>query len=260
MTACSDQLSLIQALIDGELDAANSVAIETHLRGCAACAAELERIEAARTMLAGATLRHPAPELLRARIEAMAGSAFPAKLASTPPHRGTAMSAARSWGGGLAMGLAASLVLILAFPQFTRVNTEDQLVANHVRSLSLASHLTDIATSDRHVVKPWFNGRIDFAPSVPELKMQGFPLVGGRLDYVDGHEVPAIVYKRRLHTINVFIQPAPTLSLPIAIAAKHEGYSLVRWTNGGLEYWAVSDIDLGDLKLFQRSFVAQPSL
>ena len=120
--------------------------------------------------------------------------------------------------------------------------------------------MTDIATSNRHVVKPWFNGKIDFAPPVPELAVQGFPLVGGRLDYVDDHEVAAIVYKRRLHTINVFVQPAGTLSLPVGIATKHDGYSLVRWTNAGLKFWAVSDIDLPELELFRSTFNSQPSL
>jgi anti-sigma factor RsiW len=95
---------------------------------------------------------------------------------------------------------------------------------------------------------------------VPELAAQGFPLIGGRLDYIDGHEVAAIVYRRRLHTINVFVQPGGTLSLPVGIATKYDGYSLVRWTNGGLEFWAVSDVDLGDLQLFQRSFTQVPSL
>ena len=170
------------------------------------------------------------------------------------------MAISKSWGSGLVTGLALSLALVLALPQVTRVGTEDQLVANHIRSLSLDSHLTDVATSNRHVVKPWFNGKIDFAPPIPELAAQGFPLVGGRLDYVDGHEVAAIVYKRRLHTINVFVLPAGALSLPVGIATKHDGYSLVRWTSGGLEFWAVSDIDLDDLQLFHRTFKSRPSL
>jgi anti-sigma factor RsiW len=176
------------------------------------------------------------------------------------PISGGVMAVGKSWGSGLVTGLALSLAFVLALPQFTRVGTEDQLIANHIRSLSLSNHLTDVATSNRHVVKPWFNGKIDFAPPVPELASQGFPLVGGRLDYVDGHEVAAIVYKRRLHTINVFVQPAGTVSLPIGISTKHDGYSLVRWTSGGLEFWAVSDIDLGELELFHRTFASQPSL
>ncbi len=103
-------------------------------------------------------------------------------------------------------------------------------------------------------MKPWFNGRIDFAPPVVELADQGFPLVGGRLDYLDGRVVPAIVYHRRLHTINLFVIPAGDFSSPVGITTRREGYSLVRWTKGGLEFWAVSDIDPTDLELFHRMF------
>jgi anti-sigma factor RsiW len=276
MSACDDKLLLLQAQADGELDAANALVLEAHLRSCAGCAEELARIEALREMLKGAKLGQAAPQALRDRIEAMI-TAEPARATAAPrtpaqaltPRRprlglglagGGAMAIGRSWGSGLATGLALSFALVLALPQFTRVNTEDQLVANHIRSLSIGTHLTDIATSNRHVVKPWFNGKIDFAPRVPELAHQGFPLVGGRLDIVDGHEVAAIVYKRRLHTINLFVRPAPRLALPIGIAAKHDGYSVVRWTDTGLEYWAVSDIDLAELEQFRRSFASEPSL
>ncbi len=274
MMSCPDKLLLLQAHLDDELDAASTLAVEAHVRSCSACAAELARMEAVRAMLADADLDHAAPAALRSRIEGMivapaaAGTAL--RRTPEPAHaRGRQRSGSagrgtpaigRSWGSGVVTGLALSLALVVALPQFTRVNTEDQLVANHIRSLSLESHLTDVATSNRHVVKPWFNGKIDFAPPVPELAGQGFPLVGGRLDYIDGHEVAAIVYKRRLHTINVFVQLAGTLSLPGGISTKHDGYSLVRWTNAGLEFWAVSDIDLNELELFHRTFASQPSL
>jgi anti-sigma factor RsiW len=274
MTACPDKLLLLQAHVDGELDAASTLALEAHLRSCTGCTDELARIEAVRTMLEESDLDHTAPAALRSRIEAMiAPPPFARAAPRTSPDRTSTSSRVRfgfagggpvgigkSWGSGVATGLALSLALAFVLPQFTRVNTEDQLVANHIRSLSLENHLTDVATSNRHVVKPWFNGKIDFAPPVPELAAQGFPLVGGRLDYVDGHEVAAIVYKRRLHTINVFVQPARTLSLPVGISTKHDGYSLIRWTNAGLEFWAISDIDMGELQLFHRSFVNQPSL
>lgn len=274
MSACPDKLLLLQAHVDGELDAANALALEAHLRTCTGCAEELERIGTVRTMLANTRLNHTAPAALRGRIEGLIDAAC---VPAPPPRRPSPAAAAprrgvmalvgggvasfgQSWGSGLLTGLAMSAALVFAMPQFTRVGTEDQLIASHIRSLSLDSHLTDIATSSRHVVKPWFNGKIDFAPRVPELAAQGFPLVGGRLDVVDGHEVAAIVYKRKLHTINLFVRPAPTLALPTRIAAKHDGYSVVQWNEAGLEYWAVSDIDLEDLQLFRRSFQSQPSL
>jgi anti-sigma factor RsiW len=153
-------------------------------------------------------------------------------------------------------GIAASLALVLSMPQLTTTSMQDQLVASHVRSL-LAEHLVDVVTSNRHVVKPWFNGKIDFAPPVVDLVDKGFPLAGGRLDYIDGRVVPAIVYYRRLHSINLFVRPASALSLPIGITTRHEGYSLVRWTQGGLEFWAVSDIDPDELQQFHQLFASR---
>lgn len=270
MTACPDRLLLLQAHADGELDAANVLTLEAHLRGCTGCAEERARIEAVRARLAAADLGHQAPPALRARIEGLIDrpttpTPRPDPVARPPRGRfalpgGGAIARGGSWGSGLVTGLAVSAALVFAMPQLTRSGTEDQVIASHIRSLSLDSHLTDIATSNRHVVKPWFNGKIDFAPRVPELAAQGFPLVGGRLDVIDGHEVAAIVYRRRLHTINLFVRPAPSLALPTGIATKHDGYSVLRWREDGLEYWAVSDIDLSDLRSFQRSFDSQPSL
>ncbi len=271
MKACDDKLLLLHGLADGELDAANALAVEAHLKGCTGCSEELARIELVRTSMATPGLTHTAPLSLRDRISRqidLSSSPERPELDAAPSHRdprrsqpvrGGAIAAHvlnGRWASGVATGLAASLALVFAWPQFTRTDTEDQLVASHVRSL-MVGHLTDIATSNRHVVKPWFNGKIDFAPPVPELADEGFPLVGGRLDYIDDHGVAAIVYRRRLHTINLFIRPAGTLSLPIGISTRHEGYSLVRWTKGGLEYWAVSDIDPDELQLFQRTFMSR---
>lgn len=241
--------ALIHAYADGELDAANTVTLEAHLKACPECRAQLEEIEAVRALMASAPRAEASPEL-RGRIEAMLEAEAP-----KPERRGVlAHVVSGRWASGALTGaVAASLALLVAAPQITRSDTEDQLVQSHVRSL-IAGHVVDIATSNRHVVKPWFNGRIDFAPPVPELAPQGFPLVGGRMDYVEDKPVAAIVYKRALHTINLFVRPAAGLSLPGASAMRYKGYSLVRWTNGGLEYWAVSDIDPGDLQLFRQAY------
>jgi len=249
MKACDDRLLLLHGLVDGELDAANSIALEAHLKGCEGCAEEVHRLEALRGLLADPALRHRPPAGLRDRI---AGA-----LAEAPATRRNAPPAPRRAGpwlaGGAFTAIAASLALLLAMPQLTTVPMQEQLVSSHVRSL-LANHLTDVQTSDRHVVKPWFNGRIDFAPPVVELAPQGFPLVGGRLDYVGGRVVPAIVYRRRLHTINLFVMPAGSLSSPAPISTRRDGYSLIRWTRGGLQYWAVSDLEPAELELFRQSF------
>lgn len=255
MTAHPDKLPLIHGLFDGELDAANALAIEAHLRECDDCRSEFERIQAVRDLLDADRPSEPAPEGLRDRILA----ALEAE-AGVHPSPGSGIAAhvlnGRWASGALAGALAAGLALTLGLPQLTRTDTADQLVQSHVRSL-LASHLVDIPTSDRHVVKPWFNGKIDFAPPVPDLRDAGFPLIGGRLDYIDDRPVAAIVYGRRRHYINLFVRPAAGLSLSRGFAERRDGYSLARWTAGGLEFWAVSDAGADDLEAFRQAYIAR---
>ena len=252
MTACPDKTALLHGLLDGELDAVNAAACESHLKTCEACSLEYQRLVALREALTAAGASHRAPPRLRAGIEALlAAEGAPAAPPSRPARR-LAPWAASGAAGLLAAGLAVMVVL----PQMAEDGLEQQLVASHVRSL-LANHLTDVATSDQHVVRPWFNGKVDVAPPAPELAAQGFPLVGGRLDYIDGRVAPAIVYRRRLHTVNLFVWRADGGALDASRSARRDGYSLVEWTRGGLRFAAVSDIDLADLKRFKAAYVAQ---
>ncbi|MES2042785.1 MAG: anti-sigma factor [Pseudomonadota bacterium] len=246
MTACPDRIMLLHALLDDELDAVNAAACEAHLRSCAGCTAELERLRAVRSTLEDPALHYTAPASLRATIDA----AIPA---NDDPVRPPSRFAWASLGAGMAAAAALLLTVALPHPQAGGDDLARQLVSGHVRSL-LANHLVDVVTSDQHVVKPWFNGRIDFSPATPDLKAQGFPLVGGRLDYIGGRVVPAIVYRRRLHTINLFAWPAggPTPSA----ANVPDGYHLRHWQRDGLDYWAVSDIGDADLAQFEQAFNA----
>ena len=250
MSACPDKAMLLQGLLDGELDAVNAAACEAHLRTCVACEAEHRRLLALREAVTAPGVAHAAPERLRAGIEAMlAAEAQPARAAPRLPRRA-------AWGaGGLGALVAASLAVMLVIPQVTEAGVEKQLVASHVRSL-LANHLTDVATSNQHVVKPWFNGKVDVAPPAPDLTARGFPLVGGRLDYVGGRVVPAVVYRRRLHTVNLFVWPAEGRVLHPARVTQRDGYSLVEWTDQGLRFAAVSDIGPGELRDFHRAYEA----
>jgi anti-sigma factor RsiW len=137
----------------------------------------------------------------------------------------------------------------------TRNTIADQVIGNHVRSL-LATHLVDVASSDQHTVKPWFDGKIDFAPAVRDLASDGFPLAGGRLDYLDGKTVVALVYQRNKHPINLFISPASGNRDTAPALITRRGYSLFHWTRGEMEYWAVSDLNQTELRQFS-DLVAQ---
>jgi anti-sigma factor RsiW len=246
MTACPDKGHLIHAFLDGELDAANSEAFEAHLKTCAGCAAELAELQGLRGRLAAPGVAHAAPEGLHRCLEALLD-------AEAAPVRSRVPTAV-PWGlSGVFAALAASLAVMIALP--ATGGLEAQLVADHVRS-TLALHLVDVATSDRHTVKPWFAGKLDFAPPVADLAAQGFPLVGGRLDVLDGRVVAALVYRRDKHLINVFVRPASGgLRWPVT-ATSHEGYALRRWTEGGLEFWAVTDAEPATLAALQTAFVA----
>ena len=250
MTACPDRALLLQGLLDGELDAANALECEAHLKTCAACHAEFQRMQAVRDAVTGPEAAYRAPPSLRASIEA----SLQAATVSAPPV-GSRPSPPPRWayGGGAAAIAAGVAALVVIAPQLTTSGVENQLVASHVRSL-LANHLIDIATSDQHVVRPWFNGKVDFAPPAPELREQGFPLVGGRLDYIDGQVVPAIVYRRRLHTINLFVWPQGAHGHAHDRTVRRDGYGVVEWTQGGLSFSAVSDVEGTDLEQFKTVF------
>jgi anti-sigma factor RsiW len=251
MSACPDKAMLIHGLLDGELDAVNAAACEAHLKTCEDCNAEYQRLAALREALAAPGVAHRAPERLRANIEAMIAS----EAAPRPQPRRAGRTTGYAATGALGALMAAGLAVFVVLPQMTDNGLERQLVASHVRSL-LANHLTDVATSDQHVIRPWLNGKVDVAPPVPELAAEGFPLVGGRLDYIDGRVAPAIVYRRRAHTVNLFVWPDDRRAFNGTKTVRRDGYTVVEWSAGGLRYAAVSDIDSGDLQHFKAVFEA----
>ena len=247
MSACPDKELLLHALADGELDAGNVLALEAHVATCAGCAAELAAIREVKAQLKVAPLAYAAPQSLLDRLD----EALTAAEAPPAPARRRGLRAETWVLSGTGAAIAASLALLAFIP--TGASLELQLADAQARSLE-ATHLVDVETSDRHTVKPWFNGKIDFAPPVVDLAAQGYPLVGGRLDRIDGKRVAALVFHRQAHVINLFIWPGDAPAAPLM--QQKNGYNLVRWGQGGLVFWAVSDCDPEALTGFQKDFAA----
>ena len=244
MPACVDQEFLLGGLVDGELDAANTALAEAHAARCEGCREELERLQAGHNLLAREDVRHRAPEALVRRIHALP------ELSDPPARRGMLPG----WlAPGLTGAIAASLAMVMFVQPSNQSVVDEQLVSSHVRSLQ-PGHLIDVQTSNRHVVKPWFNGKVDFAPPVPELADQGFPLVGGRLDSVNGKTVGVIVYRRNLHTVNLFVWRSDKAFSGNSV---EDGFNLAKWNEGGLSFAAVSDVAPQDLREFESLYRAR---
>ena len=248
MMSCDETSVLLHALIDDELDAGHAREVERHLATCPRCTAQQQQYRDLRRALAPATLRYEAPAALRRRVEA----------AFTPPRR--VAPDRRSLLRGFAMGtmVSAAMAASLAIVVFRAEDDQrifGDVVSAHLRSLQ-GEHLTDVQTSDQHTVKPWFNGRIDVAPPVLDLTAEGFTLIGGRLDYIEGKPIAVIVYKRRAHVINLFVGQALGTA-PFAARSKSvQGFNILRWAEQGLDLLAVSDINADALQEFTEKFQA----
>ncbi|HET7281743.1 MAG TPA: anti-sigma factor [Sphingomicrobium sp.] len=247
MPACVDQELLLGGLVDNELDAANVAMVEAHVARCEGCREQLERLQAVRNLLRSEGVRHSAPAALSRRIASMPELAAPGASNDNRLLR---------WlGPGVIGALAASLALVTLMPPGADSVVDQEIVSSHVRSLQ-PGHLTDVQTTNQHIVKPWFNGRIDFSPPVPELADQGFPLAGGRLDSINGKTVAAIVYHRRLHTVNLFIWPARDAAERSFVK---DGFTVKEWSRNGLRFAAVSDIAPAELQQFHKLFEQRSS-
>ncbi|WP_044564324.1 anti-sigma factor [Azospirillum sp. B4] len=245
MTACPDKADLLHGLLDNELDAAHARELEAHIAACPACAEVWAEMRALRAALADPGLRPKAPAALRARILADIGAVDPPR--TVPPMAGRGSSRLRRWGGaGVGLAVAASLLLMVA-PFGEDGKLEGELVAGHVRSLQ-AQHLLDVPTSDHHTVKPWFAGKLDYSPPALELAAAGFPLQGGRLDYMAGRPVAALVYRHGAHVLNLYVWPGDGPRQPDF--QDRDGYILMHWRTGGMTYWAVSDVGEEEMHAF----------
>jgi anti-sigma factor RsiW len=268
---CKQATNLMDGYLDGELDPVTSQAIEQHLRDCRNCE---QRYMANRKLIravGSAIPYYKAPAGLRERIQSSLREEIAARSArNLSPHASVIADKQResrsilfgtSWKW---LALAASIVVaaVIAWnllPGLQRPDPEQflatQLIASHVRSL-MANHLADVASSDQHTVKPWLDARLDFAPPVVDLANAGFPLIGGRLDYLDQRPVAALIYQRRKHFINLFVWPAADASKTTK-EISHQGYHLLHWIEGDFNYWAVSDVNASDLQTFRQIFEEQ---
>lgn len=246
MTDC-DKTLLVQAEFDGELDAAEAAAIAAHRGQCPICRASWETLAAARrAMREAATYHRASPALRRAVERRFAASAAPAR--SRLPWWREAAS--------FALGAVAAAVFVLSLAPAGEPGLLAAVVDDHVRALQ-PGHLTDVISSDRHTVKPWYDGRLDFAPPVKDPVGQGFALIGGRLDYLAGRPVAALAYARGKHPIDLFVWPAaPGDSAPAS--AQRQGYNVIHWTEGGMTLWAVSDLERDQLEEFVREWRRTP--
>ena len=241
---CDEAEILLHALIDGELDAGHAREVEDHIAGCPRCAAQLRAYREMSKAFADADVGYTAPPRLRRQIEA------------TLPQ--TRLPNRRALLRGFAMGSAVSAIAATGLVAVFLRNDDDQhieteIVSAHLRSLQ-AGHLTDVISTDQHTVKPWFNGKLDVAPPVLDLTADGFALVGGRLDYVDARPIGAIVYRRRQHVINLFVAQGANAEHRTARTETLQGFNIRRWSEKGLNYWAVSDLAADELAVFGDKF------
>jgi anti-sigma factor RsiW len=242
---CAAARNLIDRFVDCELDGASSCELAEHLAECAACSSEHQAATDLQASIQRTVPRYSAPDPLRTRVQD-ALRAEAAQRWRDIPWRGFAIAAS--------VLLAASLAWNIALVR-SRPATNDQIVSNlagsHVRSL-IAAHLLDIPSTDQHTVKPWFNGKLDFSPDVPDFKDRGFPLIGGRIDYIENRRAAVLVYQRRQHVINVFVWPS---SADTSAAASRDGYHFLSWNRNGMSYWAVSDLNPTELSQFRNFFL-----
>jgi anti-sigma factor RsiW len=241
---CELTQSVLHGYIDGELDAARAADFERHLSSCPQCVSALETQEKLRASIQQAGLYERAPIALRRKLEGQFRA--PTPVAAAPIRTGVRPT---QW-----FALAAALILafligvrLLSSPSGRGGQTElaSAIVDAHLRSLQ-PGHLEDVISTDQHTVKPWFDGKVDFAPPVRDFTSDGFPLQGGRLDVVEGHQVAALVYGRRKHIVNVFVWPASGSDTQPQ-SGSQLGYNWVDWRKGGMEMYAVSDVSAPDL-------------
>ena len=237
--------------LDGELGLARSLEVEQHMHDCKICARSYRSQTTLRSALKNDSLYYSAPGNLNKRIQSSLRKE--AKTEASPRWFGWRWL---SVGASLAFVLLIGVVVWRSVPRSIRPSGDElltrEVVSDHVRSLQMPGHLTDVLSSDQHTVKPWFDGKVDFAPPVKDFAGQDFRLYGGRLEYLNNRPVATLIYQRRLHYINLFVWPAEPAGSTDEIAIQRQGYNLIHWTASGMNYWAISDLNGVELHEFVR--------
>jgi anti-sigma factor RsiW len=257
--ACTDKTLLVHSYLDGELDLVRSLELEEHMKTCERCAQELHSQQTLRKSLRTSNLYEAAPEGLEERIRAglPRNKGVAARNRRASDGRGISLDSNRTHRGGralewLAVAAAVLIAVVLTLRYFPDMAGRrpavlaQEVIAAHIRSLQ-PGHLLDIESTDQHTVKPWFNGRVDFSPPVLDLAEQGFPLIGGRLDYLNHRDVATLIYQRRKHIVSVFIWPVDSAVKPPG-SMSAEGYNVMSWQHAGMNFCAVSDVSADELR------------
>ncbi|MCU1257473.1 MAG: putative anti-sigma factor [Bryobacterales bacterium] len=245
---CDLARPFLEAYIDRELDAPDSLHIEEHLKACNSCSGLQERIEALGSAIRAGAPRYRAPDALRKRIQSDLRS---------PMHAATlGRKHLFDWRwAAIAASVLVSAIAVWQMPLRPHREQESliarEIVSSHVRSL-MTNHLVDQPSSDQHAVKPWFSGKLDFSPTVKNLDTEGFTLAGGRLDYLDNRPVGAVIYRRRKHILNLFVWPSSQSSDESRHSSTTKGFNTVAWRTDGMQFWAISDLNEHELDLFSR--------
>jgi anti-sigma factor RsiW len=256
---CQECHDYIDAYIDNELDISSTILVKQHLRDCSDCQQLLESRKAVGALLDNPQVRYEVPDSLLGRIQ----SALPVSRSEVKQRSRTRFII--PW-FSIPLALAATIAVMLGLAFLNQEGVFDRshsnsiaqdVISSHVRSL-LATHLFDVPSTDQHTVKPWFDGKLKFSPPVHDFAEHGFRLTGGRLDYLNGREVAALVYQRRLHIINLFIWPSESSRNTVATSFSQDGYNVLHWAHEGFEFWAVSDVNAEDMRAF-ADLELQPS-
>ena len=252
---CQQAKPLIDFYADGEMDAARILELEKHIHDCPACALAWRNVQTLKKSLKQDTLFFTAPTELRRRIKA--------ELRSQVETKSRWSFWNWNWLTTATTSVATACLALLLTLSLTRPSAEQRLaqeiVSGNIRSL-MANHMLDVVSTDQHTVKPWFNGKLDFSPPVKDLAAQEFPLIGGRLDYIGGRSVAALIFHRNKHVINLFIWPVNEKDSKPTVAGSIQGYNVIHWSEADMTFWAVSDLNEKELMEFVQDFAAGETL